>query len=99
MEQAQIIKTVISTFESCSGQLLSPSKCSMLVNDKLDQSTLEQVRIVLGVERVDFEAKYLGLPTPNSRVRADYSSYLRNVSTRGWLLGRENTCLWPGRRC
>jgi hypothetical protein len=49
VEQAQI---VISTFESCSGQLLSPSKCSMLGNEKLDQSTSEQVRIVLGVERV-----------------------------------------------
>lgn len=69
VDQAQIIKSVITTFENCSGQLLSPSKCSLLVNESLDQDTSEQLRAVLGVERVDFEAKYLGLPTPNGRIR------------------------------
>ena len=60
---------MITTFEKGSGQLLSPNKCSLLVNEDLDGSISEQVRSVLGVERVDFEAKYLGLPTPNGRVR------------------------------
>lgn len=41
----------------------------MLVNEDLDQSISDQVRAVLGVERVHFEAKYLGLPTPSGRLR------------------------------
>ena len=68
MEQAQVVKSVIITFERCSGQLLSLSKCSLLVNENLDQAISTQVRTVLGVERVDFEAKYLSLPTPNGCV-------------------------------
>jgi hypothetical protein len=69
VEQAQVVKSVITTFEKCSGQLLSPSKCSRLVNENLDQTISTQVRNVLGVQRVEFEAKYLGLLTPNGRVR------------------------------
>ena len=69
VEQAQVIKSVITSFETCTRQLLSPSKCSMLVNEDLDQSISDQVGYVLGVERVDFKAKYLGLPTPSGRVR------------------------------
>jgi hypothetical protein len=69
VQQAHTIKCSIATFERCTGQLLSPSKCSMLVNEDLDQSISDQVRAVLGVERVHFEAKYLGLPTPSGRLR------------------------------
>jgi hypothetical protein len=36
VEQAHVVKSVITTFEKCSGQLLSSSKCSMLVNENLD---------------------------------------------------------------
>jgi hypothetical protein len=69
VDQAQAVKSMISTFEKCSGQLLSPNKCSLLVNQDLDEEITDQVRSVLGVEIVDFEAKYLGLPTPNGRVQ------------------------------
>jgi hypothetical protein len=32
---------------------------------------VQQVRAILGVERVDFEEKYLGLPTPKGRMKRD----------------------------
>jgi hypothetical protein len=69
VQQALVVKNVISTFERCSGQLLSPNKCSLLMNENCDQQNADQVRLTLGVEKLDFEAKYLGLPTPYGRVR------------------------------
>ena len=69
VHQALVIKDVLSTFERCSGQLLSPNKCSLLINENCDQQIADQVRLTLGVERLDFKAKYLGLPTPHGRVR------------------------------
>jgi len=68
VHQALAIKDVLSTFEQCSGQLLSPNKCSLLINGNFDQQITDQVHLTLGVERLDFEAKYLGLPTPHGWV-------------------------------
>lgn len=67
--QATVVKSIIATFERCTGQLISPAKCSMLVNEDGDPSEVHQVRQVLGLQRIDFEAKYLGLPTPHGRIR------------------------------
>jgi hypothetical protein len=50
VDEAQAVKSVISTFEKCSGQLLSPNKCSLLVNEDLEEEISDQVRSVLGVE-------------------------------------------------
>jgi hypothetical protein len=68
-DQALHVKQVLSTFERCTCQLLSPSKCSMLVREGPDDARIQQVRAILGLERVDFEEKYLGLPTPKGRLK------------------------------
>jgi hypothetical protein len=68
-EQAAAVKQLLSTFEKCTGQQLSPSKCSLLMNESRDSGFRDQVRDLLGVQRIDFEAKYLGLPTPAGRVK------------------------------
>jgi hypothetical protein len=39
------------------------------MNENSDQNRSEQVRAILGVEKVDFEAKCLGLLTPCGRIR------------------------------
>lgn len=48
---------------------MSPSKCSVMVTEGRDPEELAQVRAILGVERIHFEEKYLGLPTPNGRMK------------------------------
>jgi hypothetical protein len=68
-QQATRVKQALSIFEKNTGQLLSPSKCSLLVREGRDAHDLEQVRSVLGVEKVEFEEKHLGLPTPLGRVK------------------------------
>jgi hypothetical protein len=49
-DQAMQVKQVLSTFKKCTGQLLSPSKCSMLVREGSDDARIQQVRDILGLE-------------------------------------------------
>ena len=67
--QARRVKEVIGKFERGTGQLLSPTKCSILTRESLSQEVKVNICDVLGVERVQFEAKYLGLPTPDGRLK------------------------------
>jgi hypothetical protein len=71
LEPAARIKQVLQVFQDGTGQLLSPAKCSILVRSSLDGAVQEQIRQALGLVRVDFDAKYLGLPTPDGRQRAE----------------------------
>jgi ribonuclease HI len=41
----------------------------MLVREDADDARIHQVRAILGLERVDFEEKYLGLPTLKGRLK------------------------------
>ena len=68
MQQATAVK-LLSVFERCTGQRLSPSKCSILMNESRDATVHNQIRDLPGVQRVDFEAKYLGLPTPHGQLK------------------------------
>lgn len=68
-DQAGKIKSLLNHFEKGMGQQLSPAKCSLLTRESLDDQRKEEIRELLGVERVDFEPKYLGLPTPKGRMK------------------------------
>jgi hypothetical protein len=67
--QAQNVKDALTIFERCTGQLLNPSKCSMLTREGREDDQIQQVRDILRVERIAFEEKYLGLPTPRGRMK------------------------------
>ena len=86
VEQAEKIKQVLQVFQAGTGQLLSPAKCCILTRQSLDGLTQEQIRLVLGVECVEFEAKYLGLPTPDGRQKKE-----RFQSVKEKLAKRINT--------
>jgi hypothetical protein len=66
--QASHVKALLSVFERGTGQSLSPAKCSMLVRQRADVSLIDRVKLILGVERPTFDAKYLGLPMPDGRM-------------------------------
>jgi exonuclease III len=61
--QAETIKRVLTKFQKCTGQLLSPSKCSLLFSEVCPTATREEIKAILGVTSETFESKYLGLPT------------------------------------
>lgn len=90
--EANVVKDLLGTFERCTGQLLSPAKCSLQVREGCDANRVEEVRSILGVQRADFEAKYLGLPTPYGRMHCGIFQPLeerfvkRMVSWKEWDL-------------
>ena len=70
-DQAMRIKSALDRYCNATGQLINPDKCSILFNANQDQAVVDNVRSQLNVGRVTFEAKYLGLPTPEGHLKAD----------------------------
>jgi hypothetical protein len=71
VNQAQVIKDVLCRFEWNTGQLINPSKCSLLFGSGCTNATKESVAAVLNVQNITAEEKYLGLPTPMGRMSKD----------------------------
>lgn len=82
MDQAQQVKEVLETYERGTGQLINPSKCSIMF--KGDEPTDQQVLVknLLGVQSTAFEAKYLGLPTPAGRMKGERFQPLKERLTK-----------------
>lgn len=60
--QAHLVKQVLNKYEMCNGQLLSPSKCSLLLGKNCDAHTGDTIAAILNVTTTTFDEKYLGLP-------------------------------------
>jgi hypothetical protein len=71
LDEGQVVqvKELLSVFEKGTGQKLSSAKCPLLVRNGADEELVNRVKVSLGVEREDFDAKYLGLPVPAGRMR------------------------------
>jgi hypothetical protein len=67
--QANQVRSPLTVFENGTSQKLSPAKCSILVREGADDNVVNLVKQVLGVERAEFDAKYLGLPMPYGRMQ------------------------------
>ncbi|KAK1678937.1 hypothetical protein QYE76_039785 [Lolium multiflorum] len=68
-DQATKVSNVLKTFERCTGQLLSPNKCSILLGNKVSEGDGKDTMNILKVEKESFEEKYLGLPVPEGRMK------------------------------
>jgi hypothetical protein len=66
--QANRVKQVINEFEVSTGQLINPSKCSIMFSTACSEEIQQEIRSILCVEQQMFDAKYLGLPTPDGRM-------------------------------
>lgn len=67
-EQANFVKGVISRYANATGQLINPQKCSIQFGESCPSNVQQEIRQVLEVVQEEFEAKYLGLPTPDGRM-------------------------------
>jgi hypothetical protein len=63
-----------------------------LSSEDESEDEIQQVRTILGVERVDFDEKYLGLPTPLGRVKRGMFQPLEAGFLNEWQLGVKRTC-------
>jgi hypothetical protein len=62
-EHATRVKETLDLYASSTGQLINPSKCSILFGNSCPVDSRSEVKTVLQVTQKSFEAKYLGLPT------------------------------------
>jgi hypothetical protein len=67
-DQAQIIKEALQLYEACTGQLINPSKCSIMLGSQCAQEDGDRTKEILGVVNTTTEEKYLGFPTPDGRI-------------------------------
>jgi hypothetical protein len=70
-DQAARIKGVLDIYASSTGQLINPSKCSILFGQACPDARRVEVKSTLNVVQETFETKYLGLPTPEGRMGKD----------------------------
>jgi hypothetical protein len=90
-DQARNVRDLLTDFQRGMGQLLSPMKCSLLVRNGADEMLVNQVKSILEVERADFEAKYLGLPTPDGRMKRDVFEPIEQWYVKWMTLWKECT--------
>lgn len=71
IQLANIVKGLLNTFASATGQLINPDKCSILFSGNCQEAVSDEVKNVLGISQVVFEPKYLGLPVPDGRMHKE----------------------------
>jgi ribonuclease HI len=82
-EQAICVKNTLEVYASCTGQLINPAKCSITFSTSCPQAAQGRIRSILHVEQQGFEAKYLGLPTPEGRMhRGKFDNLQARLSRR-----------------
>jgi hypothetical protein len=69
-QQAIVVKEALNMFEKGTGQILSSAKCSLLFSSVCPDQTQNEIKSILEVSQSSFEEKYLGLPTPEGRMKA-----------------------------
>ena len=67
-EQAERVKHVLEIYDKGTGQVINPNKCSILFSPICPTSTQECIKGTLQITQATFEAKYLGLLTPDGRM-------------------------------
>jgi hypothetical protein len=71
VQQADKVKAPLEKYCRVTGQSINFDKCSILFNAKHEPALINEVKCCLNIHRVTFEAKYLGLPTPEGRMKAE----------------------------
>lgn len=65
------IKEALNLYERSTGQLINPTKCSLLFSAFCQDARQEEIRRALQIVQTTFEEKYLGLPTPEGRMKSE----------------------------
>ena len=70
-EQTRIVQKVLDEYSTATGQQINPAKCSIMFGATCPQEAKDNVRGVLHIQQEAFESRYLGLPTPEGRMKRD----------------------------
>jgi hypothetical protein len=82
-EQTVCVKNMLDVYDTCTRQLINPSKCSIMFSASCPQQVQTDIHSILHVEQHGFEPKYLGLPTPDGRIhRGRFDNLQARLSKR-----------------
>jgi hypothetical protein len=90
-EEATKIKQVLREYEQGIGQLINPAKCYMMFGSACSEDAKVRVKATLNVDIIVQEEKYLGLLTPEGRMKRDQFR-----STKERLSKRREIYVWRG---
>ncbi|XP_057426337.1 uncharacterized protein LOC130719745 [Lotus japonicus] len=62
-QEAEVVKTILTTYERASRQMINLDKSMLLVSRNVPQNRLYELKQLLGVKAVESFDRYLGLPT------------------------------------
>jgi hypothetical protein len=88
-EEATKIKQVLREYEQGIGQLINPAKCYMMFGSACSEDDKVRVKATLNVDIIVQEEKYLGLLTPEGRMKRDQFR-----STKERLSKRREIYVW-----
>ena len=77
------MKDLLSSYAQSTGQVLNPSKCSIIFSTNCPGAVSKSIKHTLGISREVFEPKYLGLPVPQGRMhKGRFESTQERLSKR-----------------
>lgn len=91
------IRGVLNSYARATGQFINPDKCSILFGEHCRSSDREEVVQVLQAQNVQFEEKYLGLPTPQGRMSKGWFQNLQERLTNNLVLWGDSQLAQSGR--
>jgi hypothetical protein len=91
------VKQALDTYALSTGQLINPSKCSVLFSDSCVAGIQEEIRSALNVSSLVFENKYLGLPLPDGRMSRGKLQNLQAQLTKRLLMWGDGHLAQVGR--
>jgi len=65
------MKQVLENFCGGTGQLINPANGSIMFNKRCSKDIQIHISAILGTNRISLEPKYLGLPTPDGRMKSE----------------------------
>lgn len=91
LDDAEVIKAILHTYEGLSGQKINIEKCEISFSHGVMNSTRECIRLFLGMTEVQKHDRYLGLPTLFDRSKKISFSGIRDRIWKNYMGGR-NAC-------
>lgn len=88
-DNALKVKEVLDKFCLATGQSINPTKCSILFGEHCPEEVMAETCNTLLVQNSGFEPKYLGLPTPEGRMKKERFQPLRERLVKRMVIWSE----------
>jgi hypothetical protein len=97
-EEANNLKSIITTYEEASGQLVNMTKSEIMYSKQVPNNIKEEIGQILPMQRVEFFSKYLGMPTQLGKSKNQVFNYISDrvlKKLKGWK-ERNLSFAWRG---